>query len=173
MEELNGYLKAEKTKKNPFNLPDGYFDQLEEAVFEKINAGGLRKPAPVPVLSARKGGRWSRRYLWATAACISLLLAAWFLMRPVGPFSDAMAQSELSQEEAEAWLLENTIELDNEQLALLCEAESAGLTPEGSSTSFGDSIRVPANSFEEVPLEADDLDFLLNDMSEEELERIF
>lgn len=103
------------------------------------------------------------------AASVSLIVAAWLLLRPAPVANYATAQTDMSAEDLHACLLDNAAELDMDQLAVLYEEAEPVSPPDASSPASHDSV--PGNPSEKS-LKTDDIQLLINDLSEEELEEI-
>jgi len=171
MDELSPFLRNLKDKNGGFKVPEGYFDKLEDSVFQKINEQGARKKP----LYATRGGLFhrlihSRTTYAAAAAAIALMLAAWWFLRPATP-ALYMAQTDLTEEELQIYIAENVLEFEIDQLAMLQPEERAVDSPDIPETMPTDSQKQhrvsPAKLFH-----PEDVKDLLNDMSEEELEEI-
>jgi hypothetical protein len=157
-------------KKEGFKVPEGYFEGLDDAIFQKINEQGARK---APVLTAAPGGRWletsNRRWLYGVAAAIALVAAAWWWL-PNRQGNTLLAQADLTEEELNTYIVENASDFDVEQLALLDAAEQQGDT-DSQEMLPGDTQKLRRN-LPTGDFPSEELDNLLQDMSEEELEEI-
>lgn len=165
----NDFLSTERQKKNPFQTPEGYFEGLEDAVFEKIKAQGIQRPATIT--SVKKAGD-KRRWLYPglmAAASVSLIVAVWLLLRPAPVANYAATQADISAEDLHACLLDNAAELDMDQLAVLYDQAEPVSPPGASFPAPHDSV--PGEPSEKS-LKTDDIQLLINDLSEEELEEI-
>lgn len=169
LRELSPWLHAQKNQADGFQTPTGYFEQLQEQVFEKLDAdGGRRKPGSLSSsgrLRSLFGGLYQARLGIAVAAALTLVLGAWWFFRPA-PEAAAVASVELSAEDAEAYLLENLLEFDAEQLAMQLPGDEA-VDPEALPAEGQNPKTAPPN--DAVP---EELEQLLNDMSDEELEEL-
>ncbi|HNG90548.1 MAG TPA: hypothetical protein PK858_10095, partial [Saprospiraceae bacterium] len=144
-----------------FQVPEGYFESLEHRVLARIEQKG---PGTLPALTARRGGGWlTARRMWAAAAATVALASAFWLLRPAPAAQDALA---LTDEEVEAYVVDNLHEFEMEQLAALSDAADSPDTP----LSTPDAR--PAAPAAEEDFSPEDVDKLLQDMSEEELEEI-
>jgi len=167
-DELKGispWLRDMKQPDDGFRVPEGYFDSLEERVFARLEAEGLRQ---VPTMQVVRGGQWyqqPRTWLAAAAAVCAVLAAVW-LLRPQPQVE--VASADFSAEELEDYVLSNVHEFDLEQLASipkedLSEAAEPPVQPADNQGKKG----IPGDEF--TP---EDVEKLLNDMSDEELESI-
>ena len=167
LESLSPWLQEQSRKKDGMQVPPGYFENLEDAVFNKIDAQNLRRP----VLTAQKGGllrKVLRPRMWAAAAAISAIaVACWWMLRPQPGATlpvDTYAET-LTDEEIEAYVLENISEFDSDQLASITEVASLEHLP---TTSPAPAPQTKTT--EDIP--AEELENLLQHMSEEELESL-
>jgi hypothetical protein len=168
LRELSPWLRGLPRHVTPGTPPPpGYFEGLEESVFDKIEAQGARRPAPQagPGTVLR---RWlNPRYMMAVAASLTLVLAAWWFLRPQPqPLDAEQYAAALSEEDLETYLMDNIHEFEAAQLAQLpledlAEAEINAETP---------GAAAPKNEAQSDDFSPEDLDHLLEDMSEEELE---
>ncbi len=161
LKSISPWLRDMKRPDDGFNIPEGYFDTLEDRVFARIEAEGLRQ---VPAMQAV---RWVQpRVLMAAAAVFCAVLAAVWLLRPQ-PQAE-MVNVDLSVEDVENYVLENVHDFDENQLASIqpegfsemMEAPTAPTENPGKAPSAGDEFS------------PEDVEKLLNDMSDEELESI-
>lgn len=167
-EELKGlspFLHEMRQSDDGFKLPEGYLDHFENELFSKLDTSGRQvKPGMQVVKKPVNKTRplWS---LMAIAATFALLVSAvWFFQsRPAVINNPDVASVELSEEDIEAYLLENVYEFEAEQLALLPEPEATA-SPANEQPSPGKT-----NSTELTP---EDVEHILDDMTEEELEEI-
>ncbi|MEO6037824.1 MAG: hypothetical protein ABIQ93_05370 [Saprospiraceae bacterium] len=178
LRDISPLLRDLKRPGDGLRTPEGYFDDLEDQVFGRLEAMGSRRPAPG--WQATRGGQWIHRLLrprvlTAIAAGLALLVAAfWFFKsRSVLEQSSTLAQvtlPELSEEDIETYVLENVYEFDTEQLAALPPAESAdpGIEPPAPNPAQHRSKRQQALD----DLHPEDLDNLLNELSDEDLEKL-
>ncbi len=167
LKSLSPWLQEQSRKQAGMQTPPGYFEHLELAIFDKIEAQNLQRPG----LTARKGGMLRsilRPRMWAAAAAVAAIaVACWWMIRPQ---SDAILPVDtyaeaLTDEEIEAYLLENITEFDAGQLAAVSYVDMPEQTPAaapapGKSTKTADDIS------------PEELENLLQQMSEEELESL-
>lgn len=168
-DELPPFLRETKEKGDGFKVPEAYFEELEDAVFKRLEAGGdMRRP--IMKVSKRSGSfpLFIRpRTAMALAAGMALVLAAiWFFNQPAAVPSQQMAAVELTEEDLESYLLDNVHEFDPEQLAALNTNEII----ETSSENNNDSPKKNQPAADDI--HPDDLDHILDEMTDEELEQI-
>lgn len=165
-EELKGlspWLHDLKQRGDGFQVPEGYFDTLEDSVFSRIDAAGNRR---APGLTAKKGGGFfSLRAISAAAAVLAVVLAATWLFRGRPAELPAAVVPELSEEEIELYVLENIRDFDPAQLASLSPEETEALPP-----AQPESQRKTEDLLDE--LSEEELELLLKEMSDEELENM-
>jgi len=68
------------SKKNAFNVPDGYFEELPTAVLSKCSVSKVRKEHRLV----------SKPLWWSVAACGLLLLGIWFVVPDTAPPSNSL-----------------------------------------------------------------------------------
>lgn len=164
LKDIAPFLHQNQSKPDGFNTPDGYFPGLEDRIFERIEKSEIRKPTPI---KAGKAPRFSvrSRVVWlAVAAAFTLILGAWWFFQPQAPTEQPVVSVELSEEEIESYLLKNLDELEDAQLAMLPAEEE--VIPVKESTP---KQNLSTDSEEILP---EDVEKILNDMTEEELEEI-
>lgn len=175
LRDLSPFLADLKKQGDGLKVPEGYFDQFEGNLFQKMKQKGIQR-TQAGGTNTRHGLRGSSiklRYWMAAAACIAMLLAAfWFFQparqsefQPMALGSEQLAAT-ISQEELEAYVLENVHEFDSEQLASLPEYESSGNTRQNKELPH--KKRNPKS----VDVKSEDITPLLDEMSEEELEQL-
>jgi len=169
LQEQAPFLKDLKQKGDGFKVPDGYFDGLEDAVFARLEASG---DAGRPKIKVVKRPFLSVSFIrpkaaMAYAAVMALVLTAvWFFRQPATVQPLPYVSVELTEDDLEAYLLENLNEFEPEQLV--------ALTPETpvqnmEAPTSGKKEKNTGNSSE---LHPDDLDKILDEMTDEELEQI-
>ena len=169
--DIPPFLQDLKAKGTGLNIPEGYFDDLESSVMARLeSAGDLAQPAWV--VKKRPKGLFASfvrpRLIWASAAAFALLLATvWLIKTPSSPANQTgLASSDLSEEDIEQYLLENANAFELAQLADLSR-DNASAAP---------STAPPAKEKPVAPaaleLRPEDLDDILDDMTDEELEQI-
>lgn len=159
-----------------FRVPPGYFDQLESEVFRQLDAIGAK---PQPVRQAARTHWWQvlqglyrPRLALALAGVMALALTAWWFFRPQAPTESAatLAANAVSPEDAEAYLLDNLLELEPEQIALVLPGEELPvITIPAPAATPADTKDAPSR---ELQISPEDLDKLLKDMSDDELEEL-
>ncbi|MBK7335495.1 MAG: hypothetical protein IPJ00_04765 [Saprospirales bacterium] len=102
LEEEAPFLLRQKEKPDGFSVPEGYFQQLQESVLERI-AAGAGEQAPV------RRSIFPLRYRLAAASVVILVVAALFLFRPAAPQTDSVA---LTAEEVHQYVSRNIDEFD-------------------------------------------------------------
>jgi hypothetical protein len=169
-EEIPKFLKDLKAKGDGFKVPDGYFDDMEDAVFARLkSAGDLDRPVPMVEKRPRFRVSFIRpKAAMAYAAALALMLAAvWFVRQQTVEVPTApVASVELSEEELEAYLLENAHEFEPEQLASL----EPDQIPEPAENQPAE--RNNSNKRKQTDIHPDDLELILDEMTDEELEQI-
>ena len=169
-DELPPFLQDLKEKGDGFKVPEGYFEDFEDAVFARLKASGdLGKPAMKVVKRPTMFSVSIRpRTAMALAAALALILAAvWFFRQPTSGLENTqVASTELSEDDIESYLLENVHEFEPEQLAALTTEEIS----EPIDDSTPDAPKQKVRTSEEI--HPDDLDQILDEMTDEELEQI-
>ena len=167
LEGLSPFLQQQKQRPESMHVPADYFDQLEDAVFSKLESEGALRPA----LTARSGGilraLWKPR-MWAAAAAVAVIaVASWWMIRPqpLSPVPDEMYTETLTEDEIEEYVIDNITEFDSEQLAAIAPepdlSETANTTLQETTDSKALDDISPA-----------EMENLLQQMSEEELESL-
>jgi hypothetical protein len=171
LQNLSPLLREMRQKGDGFRVPEGYFEAVEESVFGRINAAGARRK---PVLESKRGGLFGRIFhskiiVRAAAAVLVLVLAATWLFKTKHRQSSTfpvVAAQDLTEEEIEAYVLENIHEFEAEQLAALPAVEHTAPHTE--------PLPAPKPQAKEPDLldslSEEELEILLKDMSDEELE---
>ena len=159
------WLYQQRQKEDGFKTPEGYFDTLEDRVFERIEAAGLQRQSGIK-RSKRTAKRFSLpQVLMAVAAACALVLAAICFFSPPRTIQGSIASLELSDEDIESYVLENVQDFETEQLAALpAEDENEYQVPIDKPPSKS------PETFEDIKTE--DLENILKDMTDEELEQI-
>lgn len=164
----SAWLDDQRQQDDGFKLPDGYFDSLEDRVFSRIEAAGLQRK--VPVLGRKKPAkRFALLQIFTAVAAVSILvLAAVWFMNPPTTLEQPIAAVELGEAEIETYLLENIHDFEEDQLAML---------PQYTENEYQAPISkkpIPSTkALDPYEISTDDLDHILNYMTEEELEEIF
>lgn len=172
LNSLSPLLRDQKRKSDGFQAPPDYFDRMEAEVLRKTTgntAGRNAARSIAPPLHAHTRSLWIRRVAMAAAATVALILTAWWLFQPKTDAEQAetmaVSAETPSGEEIEAYVLENLQDFETEQLAVLQhagEAEAAVQNP----------VERQPGKQPKSEIKPEDLDRLLNDMSDEELEEI-
>lgn len=175
LDELNeqapllGSLKEKLPE--PFQVPADYFANIETEVFRQLEAiGAQRKPAPSPArpsLWQLLQSLWQPRIALAFAGVLAVALAGWWYFQPTAstPLDPAFAKVNITADDAEAYLMDNLMELEPEQIAQVMPADglpTITITPEPNSTA-------QPHKAQDIELRQEDLDNLLRDMTDEEL----
>lgn len=171
LQKRSPLLREMRQKDDGFRVPEGYFEALEDSVFNRIEAAGARRN---PVWESHKGGMFARifraKWVWAAAAVFVLVLAAtWFFKSNLTQTAPVAASQELTEEEIEAYVANNIHDFEAEQLAMLFpdEPRAAEPAPEAIPETPQPKNPDPLDSLSEEQLE-----ILLKDMSDEELESL-
>lgn len=174
-DELNGlspWLRELKQRRDDdgFRTPEGYFDRLEDEVFQQLDAiGARRRVAPAPQPAAWWSRLFRPRLALAFGTVLALLAAVWWWQRPTTtttPQSDetVIVSTDLTPEEAEAYLRENAAEFDPDYLFQELKPEESVAVEPPRSTPHQPSVQSsPPNAGEE-------LEPLLDELSDAELE---
>jgi hypothetical protein len=164
LKDLSPWLRdiRKGPKGGGFTVPPDYFDRMEDSVFQQLDAlGARRRPAAAPP----REPWWSRLFrpslvlAFGALAALALALWCWRQPREAAPANLPFATTELTVEDAEAYLLENVLDLEPELLAAQLPAEETAPAPQKAQ---------PA----ELEISTEDLEQLLDEMSEEELEEL-
>lgn len=166
--QTSPWLMKQRQEGDGMQMPEGYFDGLESRLMERIASEGHKRNLPMTVV--KKPARRISRMQWtmAIAATLALVLTAvWFFKPGPEPVAPATASVDLTDEEIEAYMLENVQDFDSEELAMIAPEE---ITHESTPETLKNSKVKTKESHEEITPE--DIDHILNDMTEEELEEI-
>ncbi|MCF0188093.1 MAG: hypothetical protein HUK04_01160 [Bacteroidaceae bacterium] len=107
-------IEENKTHRDPFKAPEGYFEGLAERVAERIKCGEEAR-------RERKRQRLTRIWRWSSAACVAFAVCGglWWMTADKGDTTDgATLFAEYATEEE--W--EDAVEyamIDNEEIAYL------------------------------------------------------
>lgn len=161
-------LSGLKTGEQGFQVPDGYFDAFEYRLMDRISADGIQRHVPVQTPARAVKRVMMYRWIGAAAAVLTLVFAAIWFFRPAPTATPQYAAAQLTDEDIEAYLMKNMQDFEDDQLALLREEEA---TPtETQLPAPGKTIKHTKDSLNDISPE--DVDHLLNDMTEEELKAI-
>ena len=170
-EDLPPFLRDLKEKEDGFKVPEGYFEDMEQSVFARLKASGdLDRPK---LKVSKRPGMFASfirpKAAMAYAAALAMILAAvWFFSVPEPVAQETpMASYELTEDDLEAYVLENVHEFDTEQLASLSVEETEPLTEDEVTPTTPQKKRSTPET-----LHPDDLDEILDEMTDEELEQI-
>lgn len=98
--------------RQPLQTPEGYFEHLEGAVFQRLEAEGLRKRSP------RRHRPISWRFMLRLAAAAAAVLAlVWFVRSAWLPVEAPPSLPALTADEIEAYLQENPDLIELETLS--------------------------------------------------------
>ncbi len=169
-DEIPAFLQEMKGKADGYKIPEGYFDAMESAVFARLEAsGGLAKPE---LKVTKRPGMFAAfirpKAALAYAAALALILTSvWFIRQNTAVEAQAQVASVLlTEEDLEFYLLENAHEFDPKQLASLSSVEKTAWDE----TPVNEAIKGKAPVPQEI--HPDDLDDILDEMTDEELEAI-
>ena len=168
-DEILPFLKELKEKGDGFKIPKGYFDAMEQAVLTRLSNSGdlghptlkvVKRPGLFP-LSIRS------RTATALAAALALILAAvWFIRQPAALGSLPFVSTELNEEDLESYVLENVHDFEPLQLVLLTQDRILEPMDE-----IIPAVLKKSRSVNDE-LNTEDLDEIINEMTDEELEQI-
>lgn len=167
LKSLSPLLQKQPRKEHGMHTPPGYFENLEDAVFSKIDAEGVRRPT----MTARTGGMLKllrRPATWAAAAAITAIaVASWWMLQPATAIvPEAVYTEALTEEEIEEYVLDNITEFDSEQLASITAVEE----PQEPVVEEHSTETAPSKAIDDISPE--EMENLLQQMSEEELESL-
>lgn len=162
-EDFSPFLKDLKGKGEAQRVPDAYFEGLETAIFDKIKQNGLDRPASAQMMRATRGGRFNRVWIGVAAAAMVLLVSAvWFLKFSNTDQTPATyAAIELSEEDMENYLFDHVQDFEIETLSAVSADLDQPELPEGSPKK---------ERRKSIDLKAEDIESVLDQMSDEELE---
>ena len=159
------WLYEQRQQEDGFKIPEGYFDTVEDRVLSRLEAAGPRRQAPQRLMKKPAKRFTLPQIFMAVAAVFSIAIAAVWFFKPITMVDQPLASVELSTDDIETYLLENVQDFEAEQLATLPdEDENEYQLP---------AQKTPSTSTD--PLEEispEDVEHILNDMTEEELEEI-
>jgi hypothetical protein len=163
LKDLSPWLSDLKSKGNPQRVPEGYFDQLEHSVFQRLEQEGLR------VELAPERSIWTvwltPARLTAAAAAITLLMGAIWWMQPKSQ-DDIMVQTpptteeEFTPEMAEDYIQSNIFDFEEELLANELANDGA----------LDENIAPDNKSQNKATKDMNELEDIMNDLTDEELE---
>ncbi|MFN0173696.1 MAG: hypothetical protein ACKVU0_03520 [Saprospiraceae bacterium] len=170
LKTISPLLKELKEKGDGFKVPEGYFEDLEHTILARIESSGV---AGRPARKVNKRPGLFTIFIrpqaaMAYAAALALILAAvWFIRQDASPIQDEpFVTTELTVDDIESYVLENLHEFEPEQLASMTQEE----TSEGADKPAGKNQKKNSSASDEI--HPDDLDKILDEMTDEELEQI-
>jgi hypothetical protein len=170
LKALSPLLREQKRRPTDMQVPPGYFDHFEDALFSRIESEGAARPT----LTARPGGLLRnilKPRMWAAAAAVVAIAAtSWWMLRPEtsAPIPNQAYAETLTEEEIESYVLDNITEFDSEQLAAVEPMPTQEL-PEAA-TPATRSEENAAKALDDISPE--EMENLIQHMSEEELESL-
>jgi len=163
------WLRDFADKKDSLRVPPDYFASVEDSVFQQLTAiGAMRQPPapkPRPSLWQMLQALWQPRLALAIAGTLAVLLAAWWLFRPVETVRRIEQEHPIvTAEDVETYLLENPMVLELDQLV-------AALPNDQLPVVLLDPL---PSDVSELPihLSPEDLENLLRDITSEELNNL-
>ena len=176
LDELEGIvpllhqLKTDGTADRKPNVPEGYFEDFQERMLQRLRTEGLMpEKARTLTLFTLFG---SSRFLMAAAAACTLLLAAVWLFRPTQTAVPQIAVSqpvELDANEMEQYILEHIDEYEPELLAQQLPPQAAAPPP--NARPVLPKQHLPVTPPLATPQKPQDIHF--DDLSDEEIEALF
>lgn len=179
LEDLSPYLLNLRSQDDGFRLPANYFETLEDEVFQQIDAIGARRQKRTA--GSRSGfwsiiaGLWQPRLALALGTVLVAAFAAWWIWRPQpAPNAElplAVRHEEPTPDELEAYVMENVLDFEPDQLAALAITDEASQEPSSISNPGNKSIPKPASKATD-DLSPEQLEILINDLTDEEIEKM-
>lgn len=160
-------LEQRQPSKDAFKIPDNYFQQLDAAVFDRLSQTEGRQ-SDQPQATGWSVRIFRTRTIMAIAAAVAVLIAAFQVLKPtVSPVQQQLPLAsyeipDLSGEDIEAWVLQNATEFETDQLATIAAVETE---PDVQHLN-------PNRSDKHLDIQPEDVESLLNEMSDEELEEL-
>ena len=177
LREISPLLRDLKRQGDGLRTPEGYFDNLENQVFGRLDTMDARRTPPLHTLAGghRTRGFLHPRILTAIAAGIALAAAAfWFFKAPsIADQPAALAEvrmPDLSEEDIEMYVLENVQEFEAEQLAALPAVAFTDQAPERVLPDPAQHRSKRQQALDD--LDPEDLDHLLDELSDQDLESL-
>lgn len=166
LREISPFLHDMKKRgdSDGFRLPDGYFANMEDEVFATLDSiGARRKPVPVPGFGQRLAGWlagfWQPKLALAFAGMLAVAVSAWWLLHPnPADLPAQFAAVEISEEEAETFVLAHVGDFEPHQLA--------PDSPEDLPNPIKESLE------KDNSLRPEDVEHLLDDLTDAELEEL-
>lgn len=166
---LSSTLRQMKGKDDGMRLPPDYFSQLQEKMMQQLKE---EEPGPAAKTVPFWSVKTSRFRMVAAAASVAVLLTAgwWYSSRPAVVVEAPVAVTEpapveetaLSSEEAQLYIDENILEFDTEMLAAELVAAEVSENPAEKQTM--------KNTNKKLHVADEDLEHMLDELTEEELE---
>jgi hypothetical protein len=162
MKNLPPFFKEMKQNKSGFSVPENYFESVESSIYKNLDAIGARRKTATPStwqdkINAVLNSLWQPRFAIAFAgiACVMFMAFWWFIPSKNDQLA-IITPVEISEEEAEDFVVANVQDFDLNQLAPENEQDFPTLTQE--------------NSEENHDFDEKDIESMLKDMSDEDLE---
>jgi len=168
-DEIAPFLQDLKGKSDGFKVPEGYLEDMEEAVFARLKSSGDLGRPTMNLVKRPRLFPWTvrPRTAMALAAALALILTAvWFIRQPQAVQPAQFVSTELTEDDLEFYVLENVQEFELEQLAAL----TAEKTSEPIEKVAPGTPKKNRSTSDEI--HPDDLDKILDEMTDEELEQI-
>lgn len=175
--DLAPFLRDLRGKDDGFRMPERYFDSLDEEVFKQIDAIGARRKVNDSDRATGRGwlsALWQPRVALALGTVVLVVLAAWWWLRPqpaAAPEVLPLASIELTPEELEAYVLDNVTDFEPEQLAALAVLDDEPAEPAGA-TQPQSSKPAKKSRVDTDDLSPEELEILIDDLTDEELEKM-
>jgi hypothetical protein len=166
-DDLPEQLRQLKGQPEGLSTPDGYFDQFNDRLIERLRDEGDLKAA---VPSLKKTWVNVGRISAAAAAVAALLVAGWWWYRPETPATTpdnsvaVIEAAELTPEIAAAYISDNIDDFEEELLAAINVEEQV---PASTKKNMDTKKTLPKKA-----VDNEELDQILDDLTEEELEEI-
>jgi hypothetical protein len=107
------YIEEKVGKRNPFRVPEGYFEQFTAQMMEQI-------PETAPKQKPRAKSIWLRPVFYAAASVCALLISAtvWLALPSEQPSASPMQAQTVQQDESDTYLDEaaDYMMLDNHEI---------------------------------------------------------
>lgn len=173
------FLNDLRKKEDGLRVPEGYFDGLEADVFRQLDAiGARRKPAAFDkAKEARSWWQWLES-LWhprtalAVAGVLAVAIAGWwyFSADTTQNAGENLVAATISAEDAEAYLIDNLLEFEPNQIAMILPEDE--LPPISLEPVTGTTPQDATSPKRDLQISTEDLEDLLRDMTDEELEEL-
>lgn len=111
LKELSPMLQQLKDKKDPMQVPPGYFEALHDHLQQ------IRTEYPQPAITGRWTiEKWKQPVLWSVAASTALLFTAYLFFQPIQSPPTTASFEPLTPDIASAYVEENILEFEPELL---------------------------------------------------------